>query len=760
LSISGLKQGGQLEPHISENGVAKMSSVTWLRTKHGMLLSLLAIVITLLCTAQGHLSLAEDAEQPSQGLRGILPEFVPLGLLEDDFLTLGESWEGWSQSAAGDVASLYEQEDLDVAGQRAALAKLNKRIRTMEKALADRAYTAIYNPLASVNGRLSRRVEVATAILDTLEMNPTSAHKARVDAAGAEVADSVESLGKYLAKIKNGEAWLKYIRAEELRAAVSATESSEVVSAVFTRLADSDKMQNDAQREFVQRPQFLSVKQTLGEYLELASAKAPATNDQSKLRAALTKLVSGLEAYEETRSLPSAKNVRDAYSAVRGLAADGGDLIADVLATHYFNYNLRVVATEAFLNKVAGYNHTDSGPVDDFVLGAKVDGHQTTRGTVGIDLKQNNSVISFDMTFTGTTQTNTQGVTDQATIFTSGYHTFGAKKTINFDGDRFTTFPATMWVNANNTTTGARTGVSGLPIFGGIADSYAAGVARDKKGQSEAIAAGKLRNRLIPEFNAEVDAEFAKSSKLMEDRVIPKLHESGLFPSARTYRSTGDALWIGTRLMGDADLGGDAPSFSTRVAGSAAIHLHETVINNSLDKLPIAGGSFTEKELGQQIEQSLKFLLGDDFKLPGDKKEADDGASAEKEDNTVFVFPEQDAIRVRAQDGVLTLILRMGLQPEGDEAIPTQEISVPLTFSIEGTDIVIKAGAVGVSAVEAVSPLKQIPRAGIVKAKIQQALPTRKVDRMITLKRKTGGPVDLAITEIRPNAGWLTITIK
>ena len=737
-----------------------MSSVTWLRTKHGMLLSLLAIVITLLCTSQGHLSLAEDAEQPSQGLRGILPEFVPLGLLEDDFLMLGESWESWSQSAAGDVASLYEQEDLDVAGQRAALDKLNQRIHTMEKALADRAYRPIYDPLASVNGRLSRRVEVAAAILDTLEMNPTSAHKAKVDAAGAEVADSVESLGKYLSKIKNGEAWLKYIRAEELRAAVSETQSSEVVSAVFTRLADADKMENEAQREFVQRPQFLSVKHTLGEYLELASAKAPSANDQSELRAALTKLVEGLEAYEETRSLPSAGNVREAYSDVRELAADGGDLIADVLATHYFNYNLRVVATEAFLNKVAGYKHTDSGPVDDVVLGAKVDGHQTTRGTVGIDLKPNNSVIQFDMTFNGVTQTNTQGVTDQATIFTSGYHTFGANKTIHFDGDRFTTFPATMWVNANNTTTGARTGVSGLPIFGGFADSYAVGVARDKKGQSEAIASGKLRNRLIPEFNSEVDAEFAKSSTLMEDRVIPKLHESGLFPSARTYRSTGDAMWIGTRLMGDADLGGDAPSFSTRVAGSAAIHLHETVINNSLDKLPIAGGSFTEKELGEQIEQALQFLLGDDFKLPGDKKQADDGAPAKKEDKTVFVFPEQDAIRVRAQDGELTLVLRMGLQPDGDEAIPTQEITVPLLFSIEGTDIVIEAGAVGVSAVEAVSPLKQIPRAGIVKAKIQKALPTRKVDRMITLERKTGGPVDLAITEIRPNAGWLTITIK
>ncbi|NQV28594.1 MAG: hypothetical protein HQ518_29940 [Rhodopirellula sp.] len=736
-----------------------MSSVTWLRSKHGMLLSLLAAAITLVCASHGHLSLAEDAEKPAQGLRGILPDFVPVGLLEDDFLTLGESWTSWSKDAAADVASLYEQEELDVAGQRAALEKLNNRIRTMEKALADKSYTAIFDPLATINGRLSRRVSVATAVLDTLEMNPVTARKAKVDAAGAEVTESVESLGKYLSSIKNGDAWLKFIRADELRSAVKSAESSDVVSAVFTRLANADKMENDAQREFVQRPQFLTVKQTLGEFIELASAEAPATNDQSELRAAIAKLVASLESYEETRSLSSATAARDAYSNVRGLAADGGDLIADVLASNYFNYNLRVVATEAFLNKVAGYSHTDSGAVDDFVLGAKVDGQQTTNGTVAIDLKPNDQVIQFDMTFNGVTQTNTQGVTDQATIFTSGYHTFGVTKSISFDGDQFTTSPATMWVNANNTTTGARTGVSGLPLFGGIADSYAVSAARDRKYQSEAIAADKLRARMLPEFNQEVDAEFSKSNGQMADRVIPKLKETGLFPSARTYRSTGDALWIGTRLMGDADLGGDSPSFSTRVAGSAAIHLHETLLNNTLDKLPLAGESFTEKELAEQIEKSLRLLLGDDFKLPGDKNKGDETAAVE-EDKTRFIFPEQDAIRIKAQNGQLTLVLRMSLQPEGDELIPTQEITVPLKFSIEGTDIVIEAGAVGVAAVDAVSPLQQIPRAGIVKAKIQKALPTRKVDRMITLKRKSGGPVDLAITGIRPNAGWLTITIQ
>lgn len=735
-----------------------MSSVTWLRSKHGMLLSVLAAGITIACASQSPLTLAEEGGQQSQGLRGILPEFVPLGLLEDDFLLLGESWASWSQSAAADVAVLYENPDLDVAGQRDALKKIQKRIRTMEKALSDRAYGSIFNPLATMNGRLSRRAALATAILDTLEMDPATTHRDKVAAAGANVAESVEALDKYLSKIKNGRAWLKYIRADELRKAADGSASTGLVTAVHAKLSNVDDMDNEAQREFIQRARFVDVQESLGTYIKLASHSVPKA-DKSALRAALTDLVGALEQYEETRSAASAKESRSAYSKVRQLAADGGDLIADVLASHYFNYNLRVVASEAFMNKVVGYQHKDSGIVDDFILGAKVDGHQWTTGNVGIDLKPNNRVVHFDMTFDGYTQTSTQGVTDQATIFTSGYHTFAAKKSVTFDGDRFETSPATVAINANNTTTGARTTVSGLPIFGGIADGIAVNAAIERKARSEAISRTKLRNRLLPEFNQDVEAEFGSMTAKLEDEVIPKLKENGLFPSARTYRSTDDSMWIGTRTMDDGELGGDEPSFDSHVANSLAIHLHETLLNNSLAKLPIAGESLTEEELGGRIEEALQSLLGEDFSFSKDEEEAADG-DTEEADKTQFVFPDQDAMLIKAQDGELVLVLRMGLQPDGGDAIPTQEITVPLIFSIEGSDIVIEAGSVAVAPVEPVSQLVQIPRAGIVKAKIQKALPTRKVDRMITLDRKAGGPVNLEIAEIRPNAGWLTIVIK
>ena len=115
---------------------------------------------------------------------------------------------------------------------------------------------------------------------------------------------------------------------------------------------------------------------------------------------------------------------------------------------------------------------------------------------------------------------------------------------------------------------------------------------------------------------------------------------------------------------------------------------------------------------------------------------------------------------MRIENGQLILILRTGLQPDGGEAIPTQEISIPLLFSIDGTDIVIEAGDVSVAPVEPANQLVQIPRAGIVRSRIQKALPRRTIDRMIDLDREKGGPVKLEVSRILPNSGWLSIVIE
>ncbi|MBI1312901.1 hypothetical protein GC176_16550 [bacterium] len=721
------------------------------RSKLCLLLALATAGISYVTLSSVRVS-AEEAAAPA-GLTGILPDVVPAGLLQDEFQTLGDSWQVWANETAAEVAKLYEDSS-NIAAQRETIAALQKRIHTMDSALADTAYRPIFDALATLRGRLARRVDVASAILDTLEMNPEAAHQARLEELRSQVVNAVDNLDAYLAKIQNGGAWTKYVKAAELRKLTAADGAAEVVNTVHSRLADSNRFTNEEQRKFVNGAQFVRLKDSLGEYLELANATVKPT-DTAALRGELKSLVAALEANEEYESLASARDARKAYSKVRELSADGGARIADALSSHYFNYNLRIVASENLLNKVAGYAHKDTGPVDDFILGAKVDGTQWTTGRVGIDLKPNNDLITFYMTFSGHTQTSTQGVTDQATVFTSGYHTFAAQKAINFDGDRFSTAPATIAVNANNTTTGARTTVSGVPILGSIADDYAVGEARNRKARSEAIAADKLERRLLPEFNKGVDDEFGNLSKQLEEKLIPKLHDSDLYPSARSFRSEETSLWASTRLMNEDELAGDTPTFTATSDKGVVIHLHESLLNNSLDRLHLGGQSLTEDELTAKLADSFSSLLGRKVDLSSKKTDG------EASDPTKFVFPQEDPLRIRIEDGELTLILRTGLQPEDGDTIPTQIISVPLTFNVVDDGIEIQAGAVGVAPAEAPdNRFAQIARAGVVKSKIEKALPNRKVDRAFKLDRENGGPVTLAITQIKRNAGWLSIVIE
>jgi len=696
------------------------------------------------------LSQAQDEEAAEEGLRGILRFEVPVGLYEDDFLELGESWEPWSVGVAEEVAKFYEADELDLAAQKKSLAVLRKKVNTMEKALADRRYRSIFGPLVRMHTRLNRRVSLAEAMLKTLEVNPSVAHVERIDAAKAAVVSAVDELDDWLTNdIRNGRPWLKYVKADQVRAISGDGVSMDVLTAVHKKLA-ADSLENEDQRTFIQRAQFSTLKDSLDSYIAVSQTEAPVV-DQSDLREALATLADAAETWEEDQTSESASEVRSAFLKIRKLAGDEGAAIGEALASHYFNYNLRVVASEKFLNKIAGYEYTDNGPVDDFILGAKVDGNQTTKATVGIDLTPSEKNIAFYMTVDGITQTNTVGVTDEARVNTSGYHTFKATKAIKFDGDKFTTAPAQISVNANNTTTAIRTEYSGIPIFGGIADSVAKREVAARKGRSEAIARERVSSRVLPEFNSEAEAEFKKYSDTIKNDVNPKLHEAKLFPTARSYTTSDKEMWISTRLMSEMELGGDDPTFSATSSKGIAIHLHETLINNSLARMPIGGRTLNEDELMAELSASLK-QLGLDLNL---KK-----GEGEESDPTQFVFPKKDAIRVRIDSGELTLILQAGLKTD-DEEIPTQNISMPLTFEVEGDNLVISAGDVAVSPVERPrNPVVQIARAGIVRTKIQKALPTRKVDRKFDLKRKQGGPVDLAIAQVKPNAGWLSIVIE
>jgi hypothetical protein len=608
--------------------------------------------------------------------------------------------------------------------------------------------------LTDLYGRLSRRVEIADAVLNTIEVNP-AAQAARRGDARADLANAATDLRGYLNSIPNGKGWVKYLRVDAVSNPESEVKPAELNS-VRDKLKGKNQLGDPKSRSFLTRPRIAAYEAAVDGYL--AAATAPADPNGAEIRKDLQNLVTAIEQYEAAQTKPAATALRQAFDAVRQHAADGGAALTDTLSSNYLNYNLRIVATESFVNKLVAQRRQENGPVVDCILGANVDGCQTTVTDVSVNLVPSANDARFDLTLQGQTTSNTQGVTNQATIYTIGNHTFTARKGITFDGDRFSTSPAQVWVNPHNYNTDAVTNFSRIPLFGRIADNIAIRKANELRPEAEAIAASRLVDRVQPQFNAEVDRQFGPNGTANRDfqaKVISKLRENDLYPDYKHYSTTEDELRIRTRLMDDTELGGGAINPGLVSGDGLTVRIHDSLINNSLDNLGLQGRTMSEDDLRVELETHLSNLLGKpvSFSPPPKNEEGDKGPN-------VLVFDQNDPIRMHSSNGYLNLTVRAGFKQEGKDDIPEQIITVPLKFSVDGDKVIVERGSVQVSpAGEVTSRAKQISTAGVIKGKFEDAFERREMDRNVDIKRDANTKVRAKITQIVPADGWLTILV-
>ncbi len=719
-------------------------------------------VVTLAGLATAAWALDDAKPAAPQGLAGILPAEVPPGLNADAFGVLGGSWAEWSAGAAAAVAQLYQENPGDLAAQRHALATAKAKLKVMEQALRDRKYSMIADPLTNLSHGLSRRIEISEAILDTvsLESKPDD-YARRLKSRTSAVVSAAESLIRSMNATSGGKPWIPYVKAEELVAAMKYETGGEAAVAAAktskSKLASRATITDKAQKSFLSRSAFLNLESAIDQYLAVAEYP-PTEETAAKLREQLAALVSGLEAYEASGTSSGAAQARKAYSAIRKMSPDGGARLTRVLQKHYFNYNVRIVTSESFLSKLLSDSHTEQGQVSDFILGASVSGYQTTSTNVNIDLKPSLTDAKWVLNLTGNINSNTQGVTSQATVNTQGNHAFHAVKEVRFNGKRFATGPGTISVNANNTTTGIATQFSG-GLFGRIADRIAAREVEARRGEAQAIASSRIQDRVLPRFNQEVDSAFAKAESDLKRDLYDRLLNAGLHPDAMLFQTTETEFRANTRLMNDQELGASSLPPGLVLPGGATLFVHESEMNNGADRIGLAGKTMNDDELRAHLEKFFSKATNRKIKLdkppeaktePGDE---DAGPPA-----STFVFAESDPIRIRLQDGALTLIFRAGFQREGGDPIPQQVISVPLTFEVKGSQIQISRGAVKVAAAEG-GGAGQIATAGIIRRKIQNTLPERTVNGRFDLKG-TRRTVQATVKSIKILDGWAVVNVQ
>lgn len=702
--------------------------------------------------ASGH-----QEPQPQPGLRGILPTQVPTGLTDEDFSVLGGNWEQWAQEVAKLLQQFYTDDSLDLNGQRTLLRQLHARLTVMEEALRDERYRSIFVPLTTLHGRLERRVALADAALDTLQTDPRTVQSFQQSAA-TDVLRALDALQGWLNTVPNGNAWLPYVQADEIRRALGQggepRQAVPVLESVQDRLRVNNRPLADDQKKFLSRQPFADLRRAVGHYLAISRADQPESRQQ--LRDALAQLMQAVEGYEETHGAEPAAGVRAAFDRLRAIAPDGGLRISSALQNEYMNYNFRVVLSEGFVNRLMASSSQQQGPVTDCILGAAVSGYQWTTSQVNVDVQPSSNTARFALGLTGTTQSSTQGVTSQATVYTSGLANFYATKDVQYNGLAFTSSPAQISVGVNNTTTGIRTRFSGVPILRGIANRIASRQVQARRPETDAIARSRVSDRVLPELNSTVESRFADLTQRIDRELYQGLRDTGLYPDVMKYSSTDDAARISTRLMSPGELGANTPESVFAPATGATVMLHESLLNNAADRLRFAGRTMTDEQVRQELESFLSRALNRKVDLFSDRPPVSD----EDRGPNMFVFAPADPIRFAIADETVSLILRTGFRQEGREDIPLHEVTVELKPSALPDRILIQRGQIRVAPLERVGGAAQrVAQAGIIRRKIETSIPERSVDPNYNIQAE-GRIIPVRMTRIDALDGWLRLTFE
>jgi hypothetical protein len=243
---------------------------------------------------------------------------------------------------------------------------------------------------------------------------------------------------------------------------------------------------------------------------------------------------------------------------------------------------------------------------------------------------------------------------------------------------------------------------------------------------------------------------------------------------------------LSAEVGGADDLTGDTGNPAIETGAGLVISIHESLLNNAVGQMKFAGQTMTDAQVTAELERFLSQVAGRkvDFTEAAKKMAAAQAAAlaqaaaaaqaagmppganlpggvppaakrpeqTPEQKNSKFVFDQEDPIRFTIDNGEIKLVIRAGFKQEGQDDVPTQEITVSLRMAAMQGRMAILRGNVSVAGGG------RVLRSGAIKQKIEAAIPEMTpLDPQIHIPREGRPEVDLTVARISADNGWLTM---
>lgn len=397
----------------------------------------------------------------------------------------------------------------------------------------------------------------------------------------------------------------------------------------------------------------------------------------------LSDLFACMETYEESGDASDATQLAHWTDQLLNASDPEIQKLGRRLETHYRNHNLRINLTAELVNRFIPAMETRQGRVRDTILGLPVSGRQRTNANLAVELKPDNSGLSLNVKVNGTVAANTCACSGPATMYSRSSSRYTAVTPVRIDSQGIRIEQPLVRVDTNTQLRALETDLDDVPLLGAMVRMYAHN--KIDASQDEAIREieYKVARQIQRELSTEMNKQVTELESELDNHLVSPLSNLELHPLLVAMQSTEDRMVVRGRMAALEQLGAHTPRPQALSDSLASIQIHETALNNAIDRLGLAGREFTPEE--------LHAFLVDRLKLPSHE------APKLVARGVVFKFASHEPVRVRCDDRRVALTVRLDKVENGRQQATNVVVNVTYMPKVDGRSIdLVRDGTVSI----------------------------------------------------------------
>ena len=328
--------------------------------------------------------------------------------------------------------------------------------------------------------------------------------------------------------------------------------------------------------------------------------KASGSGDSVARQRAESEVARLLDALERFESSLSAADAAVASGALDALAAVPLPAAADLVRTvrdHYAAANVRITVHQQLVEKMLPEANVSSGRIEDVVLGRPVRGTRTVEQTTSVRFTPDPDEIRFNLEVHGEVDSHTITASGPVALTSRGASSFTVLKPVKIGADGLLFGEATAVASSRSQLANIQTSFDSVPIMRSLVRNIARNQHDEKLPEANREVIDKIISRACREVDAKAEPQFADMAARIREKVWSPLVRLGLEPTPVALETTPGMATARLRLAGDGQLAAHTPRPRAPAGTLMSLQLHDSAINNALDRLDLAGRRLSLEDL-------------------------------------------------------------------------------------------------------------------------------------------------------------------